>query len=226
MEQQFALLWQHLSSQSSDWLKTAQHHLNNVQSSGLLDQYLKFSAMAKRKLGDSQIDRRWRTDQLARLLLLCDMLNQGDQTTRAEHIKAAFKFGDEDEQTVIVKALSYLRQYCAPEVLIELALFTGRTNSVNLFAALALNNPFPAQYYDDRAFHQLVLKALFMDLDIAQLQGLNTRHSHTLSQLAMDLVNERLAADRQPPGGIWLAMRSEHLSSADKATYNRFQNNQ
>jgi hypothetical protein len=93
---------------------------------------------------------------------------------------------------------------------------------LNLFAAIALNNDYPANHYEQRAYHQLVLKALFMDLDISQIIGLQQRKCPQLSALAIDLVNERLAADRQPPGSIWLAIDSEHLATPDLALFLRF----
>ncbi len=102
----------------------------------------------------------------------------------------------------------------------SLALATGRTNSLNLFSALALNNRYPAKHYDERAFHQLVLKALFMDLDISHIIDLKQRLSATLSQLAIDLIKERIAAHRPPPTSISYAIQPLHLEKEDLQKYN------
>jgi hypothetical protein len=224
MEQLFTVLYSQLPDSGADWLKTVLDQLVTNNDKNVIDDYLKYSAMAKRKLGatlltDFRGEAAWRVDEAARLLLLTKLLSVCPPGDAPERIKMAFKFGDESEQITIIKGLSLIDKRGA---LRDLAISTGRTNSINLFAAIALNNDYASQHYEQSAYHQLVLKALFMDLDIGQMAGLHQHLCPQLSALAIDLVNERLAAGRQPPGSVWLAIDVSHLNATDKITYRRF----
>ena len=46
-----------------------------------------------------------------------------------------------------------------------------------MFEAIACENPYPARYFGDAAFSQLVLKADFMGLDIARIIGVGRWHA-------------------------------------------------
>ncbi|MBC7212028.1 MAG: hypothetical protein H5U33_18405, partial [Pseudomonas sp.] len=66
----------------------------------------------------------------------------------------------------------------------------------------------------ERAFHQLVLKTLGMGLDVRRLVGLAQRHGVSLNQLALDLLDEQLAAARTISPGLHLAIAFDLLSPA------------
>jgi hypothetical protein len=225
-EKLFGALWSQLADSAADWLQSALSQLEakKTDSEALQNTYLRCSAMAKRKLGMTRLtgipgNASWQVNEAARLLLLNKLLTFCALQEQPQQIKAAFKFGDECEQIAIIKGLSRID---GQGLLNDLAIATGRTNSLNLFSAIALNNDYAMQYYEQRAYQQLVLKALFMDLDIAKIVGLKQRHCPELSTLAMDLVKERLASDRQPPGSIWLAIDSSHLGYAEQVIYFNF----
>jgi hypothetical protein len=110
--------------------------------------------------------------------------------------------------------------------LLDIALHTGRTNNVHLFSTLSLHNSYPARYYDDGAFEQLILKALFLGLNITHIESLTQRLHIDLSNKCMDLVHERLAADRSPPISIWLAIDIRHLDDKGQALYLKFLSDQ
>ena len=97
---------------------------------------------------------------------------------------------------------------------LELALQAGRTSNPQVFAALALDTAYPSRHYPERAFHQLVLKALGMGLDIGRLVNLAQHHSVTLNQLALDLLDEQLAASRTVSPGLPKAIAFDLLSPA------------
>ena len=214
-----AALFEQLHEESRNWLQTAHTQLENSSNSEeRFERFIRYSAMSKRKVGGEPLKvlPNWHCDQAARLSLLNQLLHFDTPDNQAARVKEAFKFGDESEQIAIIKGLTLLP--CASD-LVDLAISTGRTNSLNLFAAIALNNDFAAKYYQPHAYHQLVLKTLFMDLDISQMVGLKAHCCPELSGLAIDLVNERLAAGRKPPGGINLAINPEHLNANDLVTY-------
>ena len=202
----------HLDNSKQRWLDKAitdiRAHADNQEIQ------LTFSAMARRKLGSDILlqPQQWTTDEAARTILLHGYTQVCDDRQTA--IWQAYKAGDEFEKIAIIKALHLLD---SSGDLVELARHAGRTNNTALFAALALNNPYPVAHYDESAFHQLILKALFMDLNIETVFRLRSRHSQLLSQKCMELVHERLAAGRKPPVSIWLAIQIEHLSQNDEA---------
>ncbi len=221
-----AALWAQLPDTATDWLKSAMAELSSTYADPerASELHLRYSAMARRKLGTELLaglsnEAQWQTSEVGRLMLLAQLLEMSAGQNTRDLVRAAYKFGDEYEQVAIIKGLDLID---SEGQLTDLALATGRTNSLNLYAAIALNNPYPAHHYYERAFHQLVLKALFMDMDISQIMGLQERQSAELSMLAMDLVNERLAADRSPPKSIWLTIDYQHLDAANQAIYRKF----
>lgn len=211
-----------LSDQASGWLDTALGKISPGPSSDdtRLELYLRMSAIARRKLGVTsltpQSESGWLSDEAGRILLLMEFLKCYSKEQKVELLKSIYNLIDENEKQVISKGMSLLD---IEGVAADLAITIGRTNNINLFSSLALNNDYPAKYYDTRAFNQLVLKTLFMDLDLGQLRGLNKRLSPELTILCMDLVKERLAADRLPPESICLAINPVDLSGEDQHFY-------
>jgi hypothetical protein len=97
----------------------------------------------------------------------------------------------------------------APASVKAIALEAGRANSLFLFRALALRNPYPAVYYEEPEVNQIVLKALFNELPMEQIVGLEARANRELSRMCEDYIGERLAARRTIPPDIWLALGPE-----------------
>lgn len=208
-----------LTDEQRRWLRSS---LLEIESSDdPSEKQLYFAAMSGRQLHTNNIESLpgdWRTDEAARVLfLLCCIDNSQDD--KYEIIRNAFRMSDDDEKKAYLKGLSMLDNRGE---LTDLALQAGRTNNTNLFAAIALDNLYPAERYDDRAFIQLTLKALFLDLNIIHIIHLEKRINPELSQKCMELVHERLAAGRKPPFSIWLAIDIRHLADDDQALYLKF----
>lgn len=218
------ILQQQLSGSQSEWLNDA---IKNIQSNhDSQDTQLLLSAMASRKLSSEALHNlrgKWNIDEAARVLLLQSYIDSSQSNSgQSSHYDAswqAYRIGDENEKTAYIKGLSMLDP---KGELLDIALHTGRTNNVHLFSAIALHNTYPAKYYDDGAFEQLVLKALFLGLNIAHVESLPQRLHPELSDKCMDLVRERLAADRSPPISIWLAIDISHLDDNSQALYLEF----
>ncbi len=144
----------------------------------------------------------WPRGDLGRACLLLGALAKGPAMAQAL-ATALFRQGDEGERAALVRALCLTPDPCA---LLPLAQEAGRINSLDLFAALALDNPYPAACYDDHSFNQLVLKSLFNGLPIARINGFGRRANPELSRMCEDYVGERVAAGRTVPVDIWLAL--------------------
>lgn len=143
----------------------------------------------------------WQCSDAGRLLLIAEATRDSDDLP--SRIDRYLAFCDDPEKTTLVRGLALID----PDALLRsVALECGRTNSQQLFEALALHNPYPASVYSDAQYNQLVLKALFMDIGIADMLGLRARANPELSRMCEDYYDERTAAGRDAPADIWLAM--------------------
>ncbi len=155
----------------------------------------------------------WSKIQLARALLLAQVVEKQPSAGQLPLLRQLFLWGDDQEKIATLKALDWLDSH---GLCVALALQAGRTSNSQVFAALALDTPYPSQHYPEQAFHQLVLKTLGMGLDIRRLVGLTPRLSVTLNQLALDLLGEQLAAERTVSVGLPLVIAFNLLSPAQQ----------
>jgi len=159
----------------------------------------------------------WNASDAARVLLLLEAIaHPGVEPQRVVH--AYFKGGDESERAAVVRGLAMLP---APAEHHAVALEAGRINSLRLYTALALNNPYPAGFYSEHEFNQVVLKSLFTGLDIGRTVGLVRRANPELSQMCRDYVEERENAERDVPHAIWLAL-APHMDAAGERQLIRY----
>lgn len=135
----------------------------------------------------------WCVDELGRACLL---LGAG-----VEHVEPAFYHGDNRERRAVLKLLPLLPE---PLRFVPLAAEACRTNVKDVFDALAVANPFPALYFPELPFAQMVLKALFIGTPLAGVRGLTGRVSPELLRMADDYASERRAAGRSVPADIAL----------------------
>ena len=216
-------LFETANADARRWLEAAMEQL--LVSDAPEDDLLRFSAMARRRLGEEQLSRDascsletphgsletgyWEKGDAGRILLLLELI--GARPEAASHwVRLLFRQGDEAERSAVVRALVLFPD---PRTLKPIALEAGRCNSLALYSALALLNPYPAAFYDEAEFNQVVLKSLFTGLDISLVTGLGQRANRELSRMCEDYVDERLAAGRSVPTEIWLAIgpdASEH----------------
>jgi len=170
------------------------------------------SSLCKRHLREQAVpdSPAWSTIELARVLLMAQVLVH---QPHEEVLRQLFHWGDDREKAALLKALDWFDRHGS---CLELALLAGRTSNPQVFAALALDTPYPLRHYPERAFQQLVLKALGMGLDVSRLVGLEQRHGVDLNQLALDLLDEQLAAERAVSPGLPRLIAFDLLSPAQR----------
>lgn len=143
-----------------------------------------------------------RHDAMRALLLLSQARDRGDKAC-AEAAAACFAAGDAAEQESWLRAVALLP---SPAQFTPQVIDACRTNILPVFRAIALGNPFPARYFPELNFNQMVLKALFNGVPLAGIVGLPARRNPELARMAGDYAAERRAAGRTVPEDIGLAL--------------------
>ncbi|MDQ2075259.1 EboA domain-containing protein [Marinimicrobium sp. ABcell2] len=121
----------------------------------------------------------------------------------AEDFESLFRFADEGETCALYRSLPLLPK---GERFVWRAAEACRTNMLTVFEAVALDSPFPVNHFDDTAWHQLVIKALFLDLPLYRIAGLDSRMTPELTRMALDWAAERASAGRPFHMGLWLCL--------------------
>ncbi len=138
---------------------------------------------------------------LARALLLrgvCSALPAGEHVALVTDV---LRRGDNGERIALLRALPLLPD---PARFTELAIDACRTHVLDVFAAIACDNPFPARYFPEPSFNQLVIKTLFVELPLGRVHGWIGRANSELVRMAADYEAERRAAGRPVPADIAL----------------------
>lgn len=121
----------------------------------------------------------------------------------AEDFEAQFPFADEGETCALYRSLPLLPQ---GERFVWRAAEACRTNMLSVFESVALDSPYPVKHFDEVAWKQLVVKALFLDCPLYRVSGLDTRLSAELTRMALDWAEERHSAGRDYHLGLWLCL--------------------
>lgn len=141
----------------------------------------------------------WSLDQTARTFLLLSLNNQ-DQDKYLSIINQLFFNADVRELVTLYQSLPLLSY---PEQLLERAKEAIRSHITAVFNALALKNPYPAEYLDEPAWNQMVLKAVFVGSPLYQIWHLDNRANETLARILWDYAHERWAASRDVTPELW-----------------------
>lgn len=141
----------------------------------------------------------WDCFRLARVVLLLSLAKQ-DRETFLATLAALLNTADFREQAAIFSAFPLLPH---PDDLVEAAVDGLRSNIVDVFDSIALDNPFPAAHFSETAWNQMVLKALFLGRPLHRVVGLDARRNAALATSVSDLAHERWAAGRRIPAEAW-----------------------
>lgn len=153
----------------------------------------------------------WDEFRLARVILLLVLAEQEEAVLRG-NLEALLGSADLREQVAIFSAFAFFlpsgdgEQVIAAERtrwLVGLARDGLRTNIVDVYDAIALDNPFPARAFFDDAWNQMVLKALFISRPLYRIRGIDGRANLTLAEALSNLAHERWAAGRWVSPELW-----------------------
>ncbi|MCS6969552.1 MAG: EboA domain-containing protein [Planctomycetota bacterium] len=135
---------------------------------------------------------RWSVDQAARALLVLSFPAAPAERWQAV-IERCFGNATLEEQVALYQALPLLPH---PERLVARAGAGIRSAAEAVVAAVALDNPYPAEQLPDPAFQQMVLKCVFLGLPTARIVGLAQRRHPELGRMLAHYVRERRLAGR------------------------------
>jgi hypothetical protein len=159
------------------------------------------SARAAAAAGGLEIER-WNLLETLRVRLVLARRDL-DRPSAVEALESLFRHADEGELCALYRSLALLP---------DGGRFTWRagegcrTNMRSVFEAVACDTPFPARRFDEAAFNQCAVKAIFIGAPLWRVQGLDRRLSPELARMALDLADERRSAGRPVQHELWLAL--------------------
>jgi len=205
-------LRERLDEEQVEWFSQALERAGR----GTVDDLLRIYTGASRFLGrarwstdDAQdasvnVPSHWTLEDAGRLVFLLTRHGHSkDLGQFAADAIACYEQGDTREQESWMRTVALLPD---AEQYLPTVVDACRTNILPLFEAIACDNAYPARYFAERNFNQMVLKALFNNVALARIQGLADRANSELARMAGDYAAERRTAGRSVPGDIAFAM--------------------
>lgn len=137
--------------------------------------------------------------QLARIYLLIRVL-EDDSEYFADKVANIIQVADTGELETFLKFLILLPN---PDRYNTSAVDALRTNISTIFNAIALNNPYPAQFFNEQQWNQMYLKTAFMQGDLSAILDIDKRANKELTRIISDYAHERWAASRDIDPYFW-----------------------
>ncbi|HEV7350464.1 EboA domain-containing protein [Telluribacter sp.] len=141
----------------------------------------------------------WNVVRLSRVWLLT-CLDVAEREAYILPIETLFDTAEMNELVALYSALPLLEY---PEQWLFRATDAVRSNMGVVLDSIALNNPYPARFFTESAWNQLVLKVIFNDKPIHQIVGLDERTNEPLARTLSDFAHERWAAGRKVAPQVW-----------------------
>lgn len=141
----------------------------------------------------------WNALQVARTLIVLS-IPYADPEPQLKTLNALFESADVEELVALYTALPLFPN---PTIHINRAAEGIRTNMTVVLDAVTLNNPFPAQYFDEISWNQLVLKCIFTERPVYQIYNADSRANDRLANTLSDYAHERWAAGREVTPELW-----------------------
>ena len=141
----------------------------------------------------------WTIDRLCRVWLLLQVKSE-QKGNYIQSIENLFPSAEMNEQIALYSALPLLRY---PEEWKYLCAAGIRSNIDDVLEAIMYHNPYPANYIDEGAWNQLIMKAFFTGKNIQKVYGIDKRLNQNLANMLFDYVEERWAAHREEDPLIW-----------------------
>jgi hypothetical protein len=141
----------------------------------------------------------WTVDSLCRVYLLLG-LEIYDKEQYIHRIENLFLCGEVSELVALYSSLPLLAY---PTHWVNRCAEGIRSNIATVLESIMYHNPYPAEQLDEKAWNQMVLKAIFTEKDLNKVIGLNARANKALADALVDYANERCSAKRKINPELW-----------------------
>lgn len=141
----------------------------------------------------------WSIDQLGRTLIVLSIASR-EKNEFLELLEKIHQSSDLGEAEALYKSLPVMPY---PDDLQAWAAEGIRSNMTSIFNAVSHRNPYPGDYFDDGAWNQMVLKALFVGSPLYLIQKIDERANRQLAEMLIDYAHERWAANRSVSPELW-----------------------
>lgn len=138
-------------------------------------------------------------DQAARIALVLASY-RCDGAAFAETVESLCQTAEVNELIAYYRGLAI---FPAAPLLLGRAREGIRSAMTPVFEAVAHRNPYPRAMFDQDAWNQMVLKALFIGSTLEPIQGLEERANPDLAVMLVDYAHERWAAGRPVSPELW-----------------------
>lgn len=149
---------------------------------------------------DDLIINNWEIVQTIRVLFI-HTIKEDNPDVYFAFVDRLFAYSSIDELTALYASLPILKypakwqSRCAEGI---------RNNIENVQKAVMLDNKYPANYLDEVAWNQLVLKSFFTNKNVLHILGLFDRNNQHLAESIVDYIYERHSAKRDIHPILWL----------------------
>lgn len=116
--------------------------------------------------------------------------------------------GDDFEKACVLMALPFRDD--AADFHLD-AVNVCRTNSLDTYRAIAIDNPYPSRFFTEPEFNQLALKVTFLGLPFDRIYDLEKRYNPELGKSLRFLYDERTSAGRTLPDACLKFMQEKNL---------------
>lgn len=141
----------------------------------------------------------WTADQIARLIILLEV-GRDEAFDFNTILNTILETADYYEQVTIYKSVIFI----PGRELFTLKVVDGvRTNISDVFDAIALENSYPYFFFEENAWNQMVLKAIFTGKPLKKIVGVDQKANKELAKMALGFAHERWAAGRSVSPDLW-----------------------
>lgn len=212
-----ALLASRLDSRQGAWLAQREAELSQAPPAAKLAEALSLASRfaPRTKLAPTGAERvaaaaslagwnpeRWTTLEAVRVALILAYA-EGANASLPTALESCFQFADEGELCALYRSLQFLPDGA------RFVWRSGegcRTNMQTVFRANACDTGFPARHFDDIAWRQLCVKAIFVGAPLWRVVGLDARVDSELTRMVLDAAEERRSAGRPISPELWLCV--------------------
>ncbi|HEA29384.1 MAG TPA: hypothetical protein ENH91_05230 [Leeuwenhoekiella sp.] len=198
-----------MSDSAQEWLKDKTKKILEEESSR--EFFLTYTLLAQKVTaepikfkGETEVENYLKKQEanvleIARIYFLNTILT-ANTAVFTPQVAKIIQVADAKELETFLKYLLFLPQLEAFKMVAVDAL---RTNIASVFDALALYNSYPAEYFEDKQWNQMFLKAAFMQRPLQHIVQVDQRANEDLARIISDYAHERWAAGRDIDPYFW-----------------------